>query len=532
MGRTIEVDIVSDADTKGIERAARGFDDAAVKAEYLNSRMVAIADTGDQLDRKLLETEQVVRRLGAEFRRTGDEDVYKALRKERGALAQLRAVKKEVDDLGDTAQRAARKVDNLGDQVGQAGRKALRASGEMALAQAAQGMTKLPGGTTGALVIAGTAIGTILASAIGAAIVAGVLLAVGGGVLAGGILAAVKDPGVRSAWGQFGKSLGDQLSDAASVFKTPLMNMASTLDTAFRNVMPDIRSMFATLAPLVDTFAAGFAGFVQNAMPGIKAAVEAAAPLLQILAEHMPALGAALSDFLVKLNEGLPGAERFLDLALSFAEVALPALGAAFAWLSNEFLDATNRIILIGDTLKWLAGQALDALGTIIHAAANAFGWVPGIGPQLQAAANNFDAFAAHVRAQLDALDGRRVDIYFVGHAIGTAPVQGIGEGMVSSGFGHRAAGGPVTAGVPYWVGERGPEVFVPAVSGAIVPTAAAPAGPTHVTVNVNTRGGYGTLEQVFALWFDRAVRSGQIDIITHISKTFGERAVLYTQGG
>lgn len=33
-----------------------------------------------------------------------------------------------------------------------------------------------------------------------------------------------------------------------------------------------------------------------------------------------------------------------------------------------------------------------------------------------------------------------------------------------------RAAGGPVTQGVPYVVGERGPELFVPAMSGHIVP--------------------------------------------------------------
>src|SRR5690606_18265702 len=35
---------------------------------------------------------------------------------------------------------------------------------------------------------------------------------------------------------------------------------------------------------------------------------------------------------------------------------------------------------------------------------------------------------------------------------------------------GRRAAGGPVTAGVPYLVGERGPELFTPDVSGRIIP--------------------------------------------------------------
>ena len=36
---------------------------------------------------------------------------------------------------------------------------------------------------------------------------------------------------------------------------------------------------------------------------------------------------------------------------------------------------------------------------------------------------------------------------------------------------GRRSAGGPVSAGSPYIVGERGRELFVPAASGTIVPT-------------------------------------------------------------
>lgn len=38
-----------------------------------------------------------------------------------------------------------------------------------------------------------------------------------------------------------------------------------------------------------------------------------------------------------------------------------------------------------------------------------------------------------------------------------------------------RATGGPVAPGRPYWVGERGPEVFVPTAAGRIEPVATAP---------------------------------------------------------
>jgi hypothetical protein len=46
----------------------------------------------------------------------------------------------------------------------------------------------------------------------------------------------------------------------------------------------------------------------------------------------------------------------------------------------------------------------------------------------------------------------------------------GIGDFFGGLFGGGKAMGGPVTAGVPYMVGERGPELFLPAVSGQIVP--------------------------------------------------------------
>jgi len=46
---------------------------------------------------------------------------------------------------------------------------------------------------------------------------------------------------------------------------------------------------------------------------------------------------------------------------------------------------------------------------------------------------------------------------------------------------GSRATGGPVAQNAPYWVGERGPELFVPKTSGSIVPAGAS----GGVTVNV-----------------------------------------------
>jgi hypothetical protein len=63
------------------------------------------------------------------------------------------------------------------------------------------------------------------------------------------------------------------------------------------------------------------------------------------------------------------------------------------------------------------------------------------------------------------------------------APIPGLA-------IGARAMGGPVSAGSPYMVGERGPELFVPGRSGTIVPNdELGGGGQTNVVVNVDARG-------------------------------------------
>jgi phage-related minor tail protein len=67
--------------------------------------------------------------------------------------------------------------------------------------------------------------------------------------------------------------------------------------------------------------------------------------------------------------------------------------------------------------------------------------------------------------------------------------VLGALVGAVGSLFGApgRATGGPVSGGRPYLVGERGPEMFVPASAGRIETPAAGGRAPINVTINIAT---------------------------------------------
>jgi len=62
--------------------------------------------------------------------------------------------------------------------------------------------------------------------------------------------------------------------------------------------------------------------------------------------------------------------------------------------------------------------------------------------------------------------------------------VRGLGSLIDSAFGGFRAAGGSVSAGTPYVVGERGAELFVPSSSGTIVPNNAMGGSTINITVN------------------------------------------------
>ena len=85
-----------------------------------------------------------------------------------------------------------------------------------------------------------------------------------------------------------------------------------------------------------------------------------------------------------------------------------------------------------------------------------------------------------------------------------TIPVRPVGSGMSTiGGGGKRANGGPVTAGAPYLVGERGPELIVPAANAMVLDASrteramSGNATPANVTINVMSSDPRAVVEAV-----------------------------------
>ena len=82
------------------------------------------------------------------------------------------------------------------------------------------------------------------------------------------------------------------------------------------------------------------------------------------------------------------------------------------------------------------------------------------------------------------------------------------GIGDFFKGIFGRQHGGPVSAGMPYVVGEAGPEVFVPPVSGSIVPAAAAGGISLSQTFVISGPVDRRSQQQIAAAAYDGAQRA------------------------
>jgi hypothetical protein len=94
----------------------------------------------------------------------------------------------------------------------------------------------------------------------------------------------------------------------------------------------------------------------------------------------------------------------------------------------------------------------------------------------------------------------------YFGPVVNVSEANPRGTGPDFRALGYRASGGPVSAGQPYMVGERGPELFVPTAAGNIRPH-----GAGGITLNntFHITGGTETLARQVSAEIMRTIRAG-----------------------
>lgn len=192
----------------------------------------------------------------------------------------------------------------------------------------------------------------------------------------------------------------------------------------------------------------------------------------------------------------LAGAE---DALTTFDELANNVIDNFATGFGNAFEAMIFDTESLGESLKGMAeGMARSVVNALGQMAAQwlayqAVQMLVGKTTQASAAgAKTFEAMAAQQMAALNAFAATAA-IPIVGPAMApaaagaalaaTSPFVATVASLSAAAVGARADGGPVTQGMPYLIGERGPELFVPGTSGAVLPNNKIGGG--NVTVNL-----------------------------------------------
>lgn len=344
----------------------------------------------------------------------------------------------------------------------------------------------LPSVLKGAAITAAVGLGVVMAPALASAIISGVLLAVGGGVLAAGIIGAAKSPKVKKAWEKFGRQAEVVFERFSKPFIKPLEKAARTFGAALAKAEPTIRRIGATMAPIIDKLAPAFAGLAEQALPGILAATQASVPLFETLAANLPGIGGSFALFLETLAKGVPAANLFFDKFLKWVQDILPKAGEFLVWLSDlgvkmdtiakgpELAGLKSALIDLKDNVLIGIKTVLDGIKTSLDT--NSETWVKlgkdaegalrALGPAVKWVA---EQIALNINASITGFAKLYEAIRKVVAIVETlvrgydrlpGNLSGNGTNVQFGRIPGRAGGGDVTANRDYLVGEKGPEIL------------------------------------------------------------------------
>lgn len=148
------------------------------------------------------------------------------------------------------------------------------------------------------------------------------------------------------------------------------------------------------------------------------------------------------------------------------------SLDADFSNLDRAFDDMDKRMGDIAGRVDDTLGQAFDDAGRRMSGAIEDF---------VRRGEVSFESLRETALDVAGDITSRFLDAGLSELGLDSAVTGGVGS-LINGLFG-RAQGGPVSAGVPYVVGEEGPELFVPRTPGRVAPGGGA--GANNITVNV-----------------------------------------------
>jgi hypothetical protein len=184
----------------------------------------------------------------------------------------------------------------------------------------------------------------------------------------------------------------------------------------------------------------------------------------------------------------LAGLTAGLVFAYQHSETFRDIVQGAFSAVSDAVTFLWDKVVR--PYFHFIADLWLAVAGGIVHGAAAAFGWVPGLGGKLKDAAKAFDSFRDAVNASLDGIHDRKVSVEVIPTTKGAAFSGKVIPALASGGIIPRTPGGRLAL-----IGEGNEDEAVIPLSrlGTWAPPAPppvpAPRQPTQVPLQINLDG-------------------------------------------
>lgn len=227
--------------------------------------------------------------------------------------------------------------------------------------------------------------------------------------------------------------------------------------------------------------------------------LDAITPLIEIVVEKVIP---AISEFSSNIGDNLgPVFSTFFGVVKAIAIPIIEGLKSAFDQVSEAVSKNKDGLedagTLFKDLFSFIKNYLAPVIGTVLKIALEVVGGV------LSGLITGFSKLASFIQSVVDKVRNL-IDL------VKSNPlVRGIGSVIDNVFGGGRAAGGPVTGGTTYLVGEKGPELFTPNASGAIIPNGA---GGSGTTINLTVNGAIdpeGTARQIVDVLNRATARGG-----------------------
>ncbi len=206
-----------------------------------------------------------------------------------------------------------------------------------------------------------------------------------------------------------------------------------------------------------------------------------------------------------------------LSSILAFVIACEPAFHAVGVVMGAVLTVASTNWANLRDIASGVINYILSAYAWLLDGAAKAFSWIPGLGPKLQAAADQFRKWRDQANEAINGIQ-KTVNINVVYRAIRIGPhmVSGAQQsGEWSSGIGGRASGGNASGLVRVHAGEivdfNSRRVYNAQQSERMSGASYRPAGGGATVVNVLADARPASMGAAVGALFNMALKSGQL---------------------